>query len=112
VEKLKYWLRAVFFLGMILFCPVIALAEDGGVTGFGAMAGQIVQGPLTIVMNFMNDACYVAGVVLLLVGFNKYLRYRQNPQETPISTPIVYFILGVVVILLPFSYYLVQRVNA
>jgi hypothetical protein len=96
---------------MALFCPMMVWAQDG-TTGLGSMAESMVQGPLTIIMNFINDACYVAGIIMILVGFNKYLRYRQNPQETPISTPIVYFLLGVAIILLPFVYYLVQRANA
>lgn len=108
MQKLMNWLRTAFFILLALFCPTMVWAE----TGLGSVAESMVQGPLTIIMNFIDDACYVAGIIMLLVGFNKYLRYRQNPQETPISTPIVYVILGVAIILLPFVYYLVQRANA
>lgn len=104
------WLRAALFVVIALFCPMMVWARDE-TTGLGTMAEHMVQGPLTIIMNFIDDACYVAGIIMILVGFNKYLRYRQNPQETPISTPIVYFVLGVAIILLPFVYYLVQRAN-
>ena len=109
MQKLKDWLRTALFIGMLLFCPTMVWAEH---TGLGSMAESMVQGPLTIIMNFIDDACYIAGIIMILVGFNKYLRYRQNPQETPISTPIVYFLLGAAVILLPLVYYLVQRANA
>ncbi|MGD9108389.1 MAG: hypothetical protein PVI75_04380 [Gammaproteobacteria bacterium] len=108
MQRIINWLRAVFFILIALFCPTMVWAQ----TGLGSMAESMVQGPLTIIMQFIDDACYVAGIILILVGFNKYLRYRQNPQETPISTPIVYFLLGVAIILLPFVYYLVQRANA
>jgi len=105
--------KFIFWCGAVLLFPLQVLADNGddGTTGFGRMAGQLVRGPMTVLMNFMDDACYVAGVILLLVCFNKYLRYRENPQETPISTPIVYLILGVGVILLPLAYYLVQAAN-
>ena len=96
----------------MLFWPLSVFAyNDEEATGLGRMASHMIQGPMTILMHFIDDACYVAGIVLLLVGFNKYMRHRQNPQEIPISTPIVYFILGIVIILLPFSYYLVQAVS-
>jgi hypothetical protein len=104
--------RFIFWCGAVLLFPLQVLAyDDDGTTGFGRMASHLVRGPMTVLMSFMDDACYVAGVILLLVAFNKYLRYRENPQETPISTPIVYLILGIGVILLPLAYYLVQAAN-
>lgn len=106
MKKFIYWCATLLFP-----LQVFAYNGDDGTTGFGKMAGQLVQGPMTILMSFMDDACYVAGVVLLLVAFNKYLRYRENPQETPISTPIVYLVLGIGIILLPLAYYLAQAAN-
>ena len=106
--------KLIFLCGAILLFPLQVFAYNGGgttTTGLGTIAHQMVEGPMTIIMGFMDDACYVAGAVLLLVGFTKFLRYRQNPQETPLSTPIVYAILGIGVILLPWAYYLVQAAN-
>lgn len=113
VEKVMlrdYQMKKFLACCLVWLFPFSAFAEEGPAS-FGKMAGDMVQGPLTLVMNFMDDACYIAGIVFLLVGFNKYLRYRDNPQETPISTPIVYFVLGAVVVLLPLIYYLVQAAN-
>ena len=64
--------------------------------GIGDIAGHFVTGPMQIIMKFMDDACYLTGIILLVVGFTKYLRHRRNPQEVPISTPIMYFILAIV----------------
>jgi len=113
MKKLIKYAYVIYAWAAMLFWPLSVFAYNGDdeTTGFGTMASHMVQGPMTILMHFIDDACYVAGIVLLLVGFSKFMRYRRNPQETPISTPIVYFILGVLVILLPFSYYLVQAVS-
>jgi hypothetical protein len=93
---------------LLFILPTSVLAQQIKPGGLGSMAGQVVEGPMSILLNFMDDACYVAGIILLVVGFSKYLRHRENPQEVPLSTPIVYIILAVAVILLPLIYYLVQ----
>jgi len=68
--------KFIFWCAALLFPLQVLAYNDDGTTGFGKMAGQLVQGPMTVLMSFMDDACYVAGVILLLFGFNKYLRYR------------------------------------
>lgn len=74
----------------------------------GAMAGQVIEGPMAILYQFMDDACYITGIVLIVIAFGKYMRHRDNPQEVPLSVPIIYLILAICIILLPLTYYLVQ----
>jgi hypothetical protein len=91
-----------FFCLYVFFLSFPVLAVHGGL---GGMANQVVQGPLAILWNFMDDACYVAALILFLIGFSKYMHHRRSPQEIPISTPIFYVILAIVMALLPFAYY-------
>ncbi len=95
----------VFVFLSCSFFPIISLAYDG----IGSVADQFANGPLVMVESFMIRACYVMGVVLLIIAFNKYFRYRRNPQETPISTPVLYALFGVIIILLPLAHVLVTK---
>ena len=86
--------------------PLSSYAQDS--EGLGEMADKLVEGPLYGLYGFMKGVCVVVGVSLLIAAFNKYRWYRRNPQEVPISTPIVYVLLGILMIALPFIYYLVD----
>ena len=46
--------------------------------------------------------CYIAGSGLLVGAVLQYKYHRDNPQQVRVSTPIVLFILGLVIVFLPF----------
>lgn len=80
--------------------------------GLGEMAGDLVSGPMELVRDMMSDICYIIGFSLLVIGLFQYRRYRHNPQEVPIGTPLTTLIVGTVLILLPFTYNLVQIMDS
>lgn len=45
---------------------------------------------------------FVAGVAFILAGAVQYKYYRDNPQMIRLSTPIMYFFLGLALVALPF----------
>ena len=70
----------------------------------GEVSETVIKGPFQIIVEFIDDAFYIAGIVLLIAAIHQFKRHRQCPQEIPISTPIVYLLLALVLILLPLIY--------
>lgn len=50
----------------------------------------------------MYGVSFVAGVAFILAGAVQYKYYRDNPQMIRLSTPIMYFLLGLALVALPF----------
>ena len=50
----------------------------------------------------MYGVSFVAGVAFILAGAVQYKYYRDNPQMIRLSTPIMYFFLGLALVALPF----------
>ncbi len=48
-------------------------------------------------------ACIVVGVSLLSSAFTQFQIHRFNPKQVPLSTPVIYLILGVCAIAVPFA---------
>jgi|GEM_PF-4616715 len=54
------------------------------------------------VINLMKVICIAAGASLMMSSLLQYKKYRQNPIETKLSTPIFTFIFGVFILLVAF----------
>jgi len=106
MKKVKYFLIYGMTYGALSLLPLLSYAEDDD--GLGGMAQRLAGGPLEGLYSFMRGVCLLVGIVLLMVAVNKYQRHRMNEQEVPISTPIVYAILGAVMILLSFVHKLIE----
>ena len=88
----------------LLFVSRLVFADEslGGIS-------ENVLGPINILRHLFNIASIVLGIFLLLSAFNRYVRYRQNPQESPLSTVITWALLGVLLIVIPIAYHLSQE---
>lgn len=96
---------------IFLFAPFVFATQSLKpiqAAGLGDLAGKIVEGPLTIILNLVDDTCYILGAALILTAINKYFVHRRNPQMVPIGTVITYLILGLLTCLLPFTLYLMN----
>lgn len=51
--------------------------------------------------SFVTAVAFVAGIGLLIGSFIQYRDYRRNKGGVPLSTPVTFFILGLVMILVP-----------
>ena len=67
------------------------------------------QGPVDVMntmVDFMSDTLrgvtFIAGLVFVAIAFYEYLRHRENPLEVPISKPITFLILGVILMLVQY----------
>ena len=52
------------------------------------------------IKSIMDVLCYMTGGGLLLGSVFRFVKYRKNPIEAPLSSVIVLFLTGVVVLML------------
>lgn len=96
IKYFKNLSKFVFlFLGLISVSSVIAVNDIAEATG------TLLSGT-SLLTKFFWAACIFTGVYLLTAGFVNYKEHRNNPKLIPLSTVIVYFILGLAVIGIPF----------
>lgn len=55
-----------------------------------------------ILSKLMWAACIVVGIALIAAAFTQFQIHRRNPKLVPLTTPVLYLILGIVAIAIPF----------
>jgi len=50
---------------------------------------------------FVTGFAYVVGLSCAMIGLMKFNQYSKSPDQTPISTPILYVVCGILLIWLP-----------
>lgn len=93
---------ALFGLAASIFA-VQYVAPAPGSTGIGEVAANMTT-PISAVRYAFNAACYILGAGFLVATLFRYSRFRQNPQEAPMSSIITLLIIALVLIILPLSY--------
>lgn len=79
-----------------------------GVTGNTSSANDLtaivgnLMGPMQGLAHMLNLASVICGTGFLLAAVLHYKKHRDNPQEVPLSRPVTYLILGLVLVLLPY----------
>lgn len=86
-------------LTMMLFAEC-AFAGGAGSGGVGDVA-KTVTGNLTNIANLIGASAYVAGIAFALTGLMKFKAHKDNPQQTPLSQPIVLILIAAGLIFLP-----------
>lgn len=102
----KYMLRKMMVLLFCFYCFLsmsTAWADYSG--GLGEVADNI-RGPFEMARYFFNAGSYVLGIGFLIGSFFRFLKFRYNPQEAPLSSVIMLFLVGIAFILVPLSYQL------
>jgi hypothetical protein len=84
-------------LGII---PGLALA-DGGV---GDVANNLMD-PLTFMGDFLQAGCFIVGGGFIFASVVKFFDHRRSPTMVPLSTVVLLFIAGLVLVALPFLSY-------
>lgn len=77
--------------------------------GIGDYASQIIH-PVGILNNFIGSAAIIVGAACLFAAFFRYMQHRVNPVIAPISTVILFLVLGLLLLALPFLYLVVGGV--
>lgn len=92
---------------LVTAVSVLSMLFCGFVYGQGASLGSISQatlGPLHFLRYMFNAASVLVGVFMVMTSVARFMRYRQNPQETSLSYVIVLFILGLSLAIAPLLY--------
>ena len=96
-------LRSLLFrLGMATIFFVLGgevWAQWSG-AGIGAIAAN-VTGNLTNIAKLITAGSYVAGMGFAVGAIAKFKQYKENPQQMPLSTPLVLLFIGVGLIFIP-----------
>lgn len=96
------WVSALAYftgtLALVLFAESAFASSTSG--GVGEVA-KTVTGNLSNIANLIGAAAYVAGIAFALTGLMKFKAHKDNPQQTPLSQPIVLILIAAGLIFLP-----------
>jgi hypothetical protein len=87
----------LIFLAFLLL-PSLACARIP--SGLGAVANNLMD-PVSVMTSFVIDGSQIAGIAFLFGAFIRYTKYRVNQLESPLSTVIVLFVIGLVLLGIP-----------
>ena len=79
----------------------LALAGGGGASGGVGGIAKTVTTNLASIANLIGAAAYVAGIAFALTGLMKFKAHKDNPQQVPLSQPIVLIMISAGLIFLP-----------
>lgn len=99
---MKIILRFILSLSFLAFSRVYA---DSGI---GVVAQNLIE-PVSILSGFVSTASLIIGVSFLFGALMRYMQYRQNPLAVPLSTVVMLFIMGLILVLLPLAYMLTEN---
>ena len=88
---------AALFIADIFYTCAYAAGSD---TGIGKVASTVTD-QLGAMANLMVYVAYVSGVGFALAGILQFKAHKENPQQTPLSKPIVLIIVAACLLFLP-----------
>lgn len=98
MKNLRKLLLRATIIGAIVGSSV-ALAASSGKDLKTVISGIITQ--IMSLMGFLKVIAGIAGVGFFLGGLIKFKAYRDNPQSTPLSQPIVLLAVGGALLFFP-----------
>ncbi len=81
------------------------LLASGTLVAEGRPLSDIVSTVLIggdILTKLMWAICIVMGIALIAASFTQFQIHRRNPKIVPLATPVMYLILGILAIAIPF----------
>ncbi len=100
LRKLKY---KRFFISALWTTWLFALSQYAYAATeptLGQAAGNMLE-PIGLLQDGLHKICFIIGGMLIVGAGLQYKSHRENPSAVRISTPIVLFLLGLALILLP-----------
>jgi hypothetical protein len=92
--------RIIPCLSIVLMLSVGAVFAEEYPT-FGDIAKTLLAGT-DILTRFFHFICIMVGIGLCVMSVSLYKLHQQNPKFIPLDRPVLYFVLGLVLISLPF----------
>lgn len=87
-----------FLLGTV----ALWLADVAAASDIGQIAQTLSAGG-GVLQKLMWAACIIVGIMLISAAFTQFQIHRRNPKLVPLTTPVMYLILGIVAIAIPFT---------
>lgn len=75
-------------------------AAGGSGEGVGAIAANVTTN-LSNIAKLITAGSYVAGMAFAVGAIAKFKQHKENPQQMPLSTPIVLLFIGIALIFIP-----------
>lgn len=91
--------QIILGVGMISVALFSTVALGEGTTLATLSKKVVVQA--NAIAQLMTVAAYVAGVGFALAGILQFKAHKDNPQQTPLSKPIVYIVVAACLLFLP-----------
>lgn len=88
--------------GLLALSSTQAFAFEGG---SGRSLSDIVSTVMVggdVLTKLIWAACIIVGLALIAAAFTQFQIHRRNPKLVPLATPVLYLILGIVAIAIPF----------
>lgn len=85
---------------------MLALLYSGCAAAEGVALGDMANTLLVgggILTKLMWAVCIIVGIALIAAAFTQFQIHRRNPKLVPLTTPVLYLILGIVAIAIPFA---------
>lgn len=91
---------AAITLGALCLAAVTTTVFAGSGGDVAGLA-TTVQKQAGAIAQLLNVAAYVAGVGFALAGVLQFKAHKENPQQTPLSKPVVMIIVAAALLFLP-----------
>ncbi|HQY22478.1 MAG TPA: type IV secretion protein IcmD [Gammaproteobacteria bacterium] len=93
--KLKRSIVITTVVALVALAPSILLAAD--ITDIA----KTVTTQATAIAKLLSVTAYVAGVGFALAGVLQFKTHKENPQQTPLSKPVVMIVVAACLLFLP-----------
>lgn len=101
-------MKYIYLLMCYLLIWPVAFAYSEDAIGIGGVAHHIM-GPVSLFSDFIYTACFILGGSFLFAGVIKYIDHRRSPLQIPLSTVVFLFFAGLLFLLIPFAYLLIEH---
>jgi hypothetical protein len=92
-------MTAVFRL-LTLSMALATSAAFASASGIGAMATQL-QSQFSAIMLLITGGATLLGVGVFLAGLFKFKAWKENPQQNPLGTAVIFCVVGILLFNLP-----------
>ena len=93
----------LLLLLILSVCLLLLNIDIFAVTNISQVANNLTI-PFLWAKSFLSAGSIALGVSFLVSGIFRFFRFRQNPQESPLSSVIILIILGIALLIIPLSY--------
>lgn len=95
--KLKRNVVITTVVALVAFAPAVLLAAGADITSIATT----VTTQATAIAKLLSVTAYVAGVGFALAGVLQFKTHKENPQQTPLSKPVVMIVVAACLLFLP-----------